>query len=321
MTNKTQNILILLTMAVLIGLIVVWFYVLNKGELIINTGVDDYRIYAETEEMICPQDPCTLKLKIGTHQIRFEKEGYNTITSVTTILRGKTSALQIEARKKMEIKPSSFLPAEYTPEPSVSDADNIIAYSWNTKRDRLLFLDSGDDRLKIREPDGKITLITALKNILPPMAFYWSPDEKRILASQKADLYFIEIDMGSRKKQVLDFTPTGITWSPASDFIALNDEKHSLYKIEWENTEDVKKMDVELGLEKSAWISDTTLLAYTMDEKINQTEIWSFDLTDLTKEILAKKFDFLIDKMIYDPDKNTVYFRHEREGTWHEMQM
>ena len=325
MTNKTQNILIFLLMTVLIGLVIVWFYVLNEGKLIVNAGVDNYTINVNNQLTSCPKDPCEIELKVGSYQVKFIKEGYIEASSQTTIVRGKTSAVKFEAKKKMEIIPieapiGAPIGAPMDP-PDDLNKDNIIGSIWNFKNDRFLFLDSSDSRLKIREPDGKITLITTLKNIFAPIDFYWSSDDKYILASNKSDIYFIEIELGSRKKQVLNFEPTQISWSPASDFVLFNDENRFLYKIDWENQENVQKSDVELDLGISAWIDDTTLLTYKTDTEKNQTEIWTYDPIDLTKESLAQKFDFPIDKITYDSSQNTAYLHHEREDTWYEMKM
>jgi hypothetical protein len=326
MTNKTQNILIFLLMIILIGAVVIWFYVLNEGKLIINTGVSNYTIYADNQPTLCAKDPCEIELKVGSYQIRFVKEGYIEASSPTTIVRGKTSAVNFEAKKKMEITPVETpigAPMEHQlgEIPNDLNEDDIIASAWNYKNDKFLFLDNSDSRLKIREADGEIKLITTLKNIPSPVDFYWSSDDKYILANKETDIYFIEIDMGSRKKQVMDFEPTQITWSPANDFLLLNDKNRSLYKIGWEDQENMQKMDVELSLKESVWISDTTLLTYKIDTDRNETEIWTYDPVNLTKENFAQKFDFPIDKIFYNSGQNIVYFHHEREKGWYEMKM
>jgi len=340
MTNRLQNILIFLLMIILIVTVVIWFYVLNEGKLIVNTGVDNYTIYAGNQPTLCLNDPCEIDLKIGSYQIGFIKEGYIEASSQTTIARGKTSAVKFEAKKKMEIIPieaparlpdgqvgaligapigaATGTPAEF---PDDLNKDNIIGSAWNAKNDRFLLLDSDDSRLKIREADGEITLITTLKNISPPIDFYWSPDDKYIVANKGADIYFIEIEMGSRRKQVLNFEPAQITWSPANDFLLFNDKNRSLYKTDWEDQENMKKLDFELNLEESVWINDTTLLTYKTDTERNQTEIWTYDPVNLITENLAQKFDFPIDKITYNQDQNTAYFHHKRENGWYEMKM
>jgi hypothetical protein len=324
MTNKTQNILIFAVMAILITLVVVWFYLLNEGKLIVTTGVNDYVIYANNLQTICPKDPCEIKLKIGRYDVRFEKDGFNTASSQITITRGEITAVKFEAKKKMEIEKSSGLPSDVKPAPSIPKELNekdIIASKWNAENSRFLFLDKNDGRLKIMEPGGEIKLITTLKNIPPPINFYWSPGEKYILAGKESGLYFIDVNTGSRKKQVLDFIPEEIIWSKTDDFLLANGESNSLYKIYWANPENTEKLDIALSLGKSVWINDTTLMTYDTDVKNNQTEIWTYDLANMTRESLAAKFDFPINKIIYNPEQNTAYFYNERESGWYEMKM
>jgi hypothetical protein len=323
MINKTQNILIFTLMAVLITLVVVWFYVLNEGKLIVTAGVTDYIVYANNFQTTCHQDPCEIKLKIGRYGVRFEKDGFNTASSQITITRGKTSAVKFEAKKKMEIKASIGPSIEPSIEniPKKINKEDIIASKWNAENSRFLFLDKNDGRLKIMEPGGEIKLITTLKNIPPPINFYWSPSEKYILAGKKNEVYFIDVDTGSRKKQVLDFIPAWIAWSKTDDFLLMNDENNSMYKIYWANPENTEKLDIALNLGKSVWINDTTLIVYEIDAEKNQTEIWTYDLANMTRENLITKFDFPINKIIYNPEQNTAYFYNERESGWYEMKM
>jgi len=330
MTNRTQNILIFAVMAILITLVVVWFYVLNEGKLIVTAGVNDYIIYANNFQTVCPEDPCEIRLKIGGYSVRFEKEGFNTASSQASIARGETIAVKFEAKKRMEINPMVAQvvaqvvaqivdPAENIPK-NLNEED-IIGYAWNAGNSRFLFLDKNDGRLKIMEPDETIKLITTLKNIPPPIDFYWSSGEKYIIAVKENGLYFIDADTGSRKKQVLDFVPAGIIWSKTDDFLLINGENNSLYKIYRITPENTEKLDIALDLGKRVWINDTALMTYDIDSKNNRTEIWAYDFANMTKESLIIKFDFPVNKIIYSEEQNTAYFYHERENGWYEMKM
>ena len=55
MTNKTQNILILIVTVLIISLISVWFFVLNKGSVSITTGLSGYTINVADQAVTCPR--------------------------------------------------------------------------------------------------------------------------------------------------------------------------------------------------------------------------------------------------------------------------
>jgi len=311
-------------MVTVVGLIIVWFYVLNEGRLIITTGLNNYTIYTNNEPVKCPTDPCEIKLDVGNYQIRFEKEGYNTASSKTTISRGGVSGIKFDPKKVMKIEPISIVPKTDKPTPPIPtdlNADNIITHIWNKESDKFLFLDTSDNRLKIRKSDGQTNLITTLKNIAPPINLYWSPDEKYILVSKENDLYYIEIEMGSRKKYILDFEPTRISWSPASNFFLMNDSDNSLYKIDWEDQKSINKIDMTLDLSESTWINENTLITYKTDSAKNLTKIWTYNPSELIQESITQKFDFPLDQISYDPIQGTVYFHNSREGGWYEMKL
>lgn len=324
MTNKTQSILIFLLMIISIGLIVVWFYVLNYGKAIITTGLENYIIYTGNESIECLNDPCEIKLDVGNYQIQFEKEGYNKAFTSTTISRNKISNIVFSPKKIMKIEPVSIVPKTDKPMPPIPaelNMDDIIFYAWDQDGNKLLFLDKSDDRLKIFTSDKKTNPVTTLKNILSPVNIHWSPNEKYIIINKGKDIYFIETEMGARKKQVLDFQPTQILWSPESNFFLMNDSSDSLYKIEWQNFENINKINIILSLNKSVWMDENTLITYEIDTKQNLTKIWTYDPLASIQESITQKFDFPLDQINYDPIQDAVYFHHSREGGWYIMAM
>ncbi|MBU1935665.1 PEGA domain-containing protein [Patescibacteria group bacterium] len=324
MSQTAQKTLIFITMLVLIGLVIAWFTVLNTGSITITTGLDSYTIYTDYEPIFCEKDPCTIKLESGNYQVRFEKDEYNTITTKATVIRFKDVEVVFTPKKAFKLELINIVPGQekspVLPAPSGIDIENVITSMWNEDRDKFLFLDKSDNRLKIIDKSDKITLITKLTNIKPPFDLYWSPSENLILGNQDQDLYFIEVDEGSRKKQIADFTPIAVLWSPQDDFILLNDDQNNLYKINWTDRI-TEKLDLVIDLNESVWIDDTTLITYSINEEKNQTTIWTFDFKQEIREDLIQRFDFPINKIDYDLNQNLIYVHNSRESAWYEINL
>lgn len=323
MTNKTQNILIFAITILLLGMVMTWFFVLNRGTVAVTAGLSDYSITVNFKTTSCPADPCIAKVKIGAYGLTFEKEGYNPVSAKVEIARWQTTAVALQPKKKVEIAPSAIIPKTDVINPAIPEdlnADNIISPVWSADG-RLLFLDRSDEKLKIRNTDGKIKTITVLKGITPPIDFYWSADGTRVIGSQKGDLYFMDVGQGSRKKQVLEFAPPDIVWSPKNDFILVDDGSGAVYKIDWENRETLKKLESYPRLNQSEWIDDSTLLVYSIDVQNSKTIIWTYNPSSEIKETLVEKYDFPVDRMAYDKETGKAYLRNSRENGWYEISL
>jgi WD40 repeat protein len=324
MTNKAQNILILTITAAVIGLIVVWFFVLNTGKISVSTGLTDYKITAGGVTSACISDPCVIKLKIGSYNVEFTKEGFNSSFSNAVVKRGVTTEVNFEPKKYMELKTSSVAPVSEKPSlplPKDLNDKNVIGYKWNADSSKLLYLDSADSRVKIRDSKDGTKLLTTLKNISPPINFYWSPDENRIIANKDKDMYLIDASAGSRKKQVLDFTFPAFLWSPDSSYFLMNKTDGSILKIDWNNAQSLQDTGLSFDLNKSVWIDGKTLVTYEFDEEQNTTRIWTYSPLEKTKEVVMQKFDFPVDAVTYTSAENTVYLRNSRENVWYEMKL
>jgi len=324
MTNKSQSILILSITAAVIGLIVIWFFVLNTGKISVSTGLTDYKITAGGVTSACPADPCVIKLKLGNYKVEFMKEGFNSSFSDAVVKRGTATEVNFEPKKYMELKTSSVIPVSKGPSlPTPKDINekDIIGYKWNADSSKLLYLDSTDGRVKIRDSKDGIKLITTLKNIQAPINFYWSPDENRIIANKDKDIYLIDASAGSRKKQVLDFTFPALLWSPDNTYFILNKTDGSILKADWGNAQSLQETGLSFDLSKSVWINDKTLATYEFDEEQNTTKIWTYSPLEKTKEVVMQKFDFPVDAVTYASAENTVYLHNSRENVWYEMKL
>jgi hypothetical protein len=324
MTNKTQNILILAITAFMIVLVIVWFTVLNKGTVAITTGVTDYSVTINNVVIPCETDPCSIKSKIGTYGLIFNKEGYNSVSAKVEVARWKVTDVALKPKKKVEVMPSVVVPKteeDILPVlPADLNAENTMYPVWHADG-RIIFIDKSDERLKIRNTDGKIRPVTIFKNITPPvMDFYWSGDGARVIGSQVGDLYFVDVEQGSRKKQILEFVPANITWSPKSDFILVDDGADNVYKIDWNNREPAK-LESGFKLSQSKWIDDTTLLIYSIDIKNNKTSVWTLDPSSGITETLVEKYDFPVSEMVYDKEAGKAYLRNSKESAWYEINL
>ena len=324
MSERAQKYLIFILMIAIIAIMLIWFYALNYGSLTINTGLTNYTLYINNKPTLCVQDPCELKLNVGNHEIIFEKDEYGTITTETYISRGEIDSITLEPKKIIKLNPSSFTQKEEKPSLPVTtqfDSETIVASVWNTTKDKYLFLDKEDGRLKVADINGETKSITILKNIGDLIDFFWSPDENRVLISKNKDIYFIEIEQGSRHKYILDFMPVYILWSPNNNYFLLNDKDYFLYKIYWDDKENVQPMDLKLNLIQSEWIDENSLIYYTIDNEKNKTDILIFNIQTKAEEHLLQKFDFPINDIYYDAVTNIAYFYNSREKVWYETEI
>ena len=324
MNPRTRNILIGITLLILVG-VAIWTYAFNDGNIEVNTGLNDYKIFVDEQVTLCNNDPCIIKTKSTIHQIRFEKESFNSITSTAYVKRGETTPIDLEPKKTIVLTPSDIVKDIERPKlpapPNFDSKYSAIAYSWNEKRDKYLFLDKEDNRLKIIDKDGEITLITILKNIESPINFYWSSDEKRILINKDKDFYFIDVVLGSRKKYTMDFEPAYVSWSPKNDYVLLNDKDSSLYKINWNKQNYIEPLNTKLNLLLSAWVNDNQLLIYKANEKINKTNIFLYNPLTTSMEQLTQKFDFPVDDIYYDQEINTAFMHDSGENKWYKLEL
>ncbi len=325
MTQYIRKILIVIVVLTLIVLVSIWVYAFDKGKIEVTTGLDNYKITIDEQIAFCNNDPCIIEAKSNIHNVRFEKESYNQITSTVYVKRGETTPVPLEPKKTITLQPSDVVKDIKRPKlpapPNFDSKYSAIAYSWNENRDKYLFLDEEDDRLKIIDKEGEITLVTTLKNIESPIDFYWSSDEKRILVNKDNDFYFIDVQLGSRKKYVIDFDPEYVLWSPKNDYILLNDKEKSMYRIDWNKQNYIEPLNTKLDLSLSVWVNDDQLLIYIADEDVNKTNIFLFNPQTFTREQLTQKFDFPVDDIYYDSEINTGFLHDSGENQWYKLEL
>lgn len=325
MTIQQKNKLIFILMLFLAFLVYLWFYPLNQGYIRVITGQNNYQITIENQIIECKNDPCSLKFQSGFYAIQIEKKEYKPVTQNIAIKRGKVNNIQIKLAKIMTLKVSDISPTlpssqSNRPLPSSVNVDHIIAPTWNIDEKKLVYLDQNNKRLKVWS-DDKIKIITSLKNIKPPLSFYWSPNEQFILGNNNQDIYFIEINKGSRKKNVLSFNPIAMHWSPDSRYILINNEQNQLFKIELKNPHTTTPLKITLNLAQSVWINEHTILFYAIDQKRKTTIIRTYDFLTQKISTLLTKYNFPINQINYNKDDNLIFLYNAQEKIWYKLEL
>ncbi|MBN2087253.1 hypothetical protein JW758_02815 [Candidatus Peregrinibacteria bacterium] len=325
MTKRTKNILSFIVLPALIIVIGIWKYAFDYGTIEITAGLNDYSIKIEEVTTLCATDPCKIKLKSGIYEIIFEKEGYNQIKSKILVARGETSPMPLVPKKTIVLTQSDIVenvnkPKIATP-PDFNSKYSAIASTWNDERNKFLFLDKEDGRLKIIDLEGNISPVTVLKNIETPIEFYWSADEKRILGIKENDFYFIDAEIGSRKKQIIEFAPSNVLWSPKNEYILFNNEDNSVFRIDWDKQNYIYPLNTIIDLSLSVWVNNEQLLIHKFDEIENKTSVLLYNPTNSTMEQLTQKFDFPVDDIYFDQEINTGFLHDSGENQWYKLEL
>ncbi len=299
MSTRLKNIFIFLITILLAGGVYIWFYPMNKGSLSVTANQSQYSLLIDGESILCDLDPCKTVLKSGFHNITAQKSGYLPETINIQIKRGDIKNVSIDFKKTPVLNPSSVIPEE------------------KQTLKELPFLDSKDDKLKIRKEGGELKIITTLKNIRGQLNLYLSSGGEYLLGNVGYEFYFIDIKKTSRKKQVSDFVPKNITWSPGSKYLLMNNLTNELYMVNFA-TQLIEPIEVALDLNNAVWSDENNLIYFDYDEEGNQTTINHFDVLSAKKTQILTKNDFPIEKIVADED-NIVYFYNPDLASWHQL--
>ncbi len=319
MTSLKKNFIIFIVMAIAIGAITAWFTVFNKGTLIINTGTEDYIITLNEISHYCPLDPCQIELKAGGYQLRYEKTEYYTQTQNLSLNRWETKVIEIATRKILQLNESTFI-KEVGNRP-LSPASNgiITASSWNENGTMFLYLDQEDERLKLKVEGGEPQVVTKLVNINPPLNFYWSFDDNYVLITNKEALYKIDLIKSLKNKFIYEFEIAEIKWSPNSYDFLLSDGSQ-IYKTNITDPDDFMLMNSKFDLKTSEWFDDNSLITYEISNN-NETKILLLNVITEEPQTLTQKTNFPIKEIYFDKTSNKIYFLHEKELIWYEIEI
>lgn len=318
MENSTKNKLVFLASLLFATGVYAWFYPLNKGDLNITTGLENYLASIGSQTIQCPKDPCSIRLKSGAYSVRIQKEKYSLQDFQVTVKRGKTNELSVTLKKIPNLTVSPIIPEDKkeTVEKEIPEelkSVSLLAPTWHTNN-QLAFIDLNDDRLKIRNEKGETQVITTLKNLNSEFVLYWSPEANRLAGKSINDIYFIDIEKASRKKFTLDVLVKNIVWSPSGEFVLFNNSQNDLYKINFKGS--VTPMKIELNLKNSVWIDRENLVLFVNGKDVNQVTIEKFNLTSFEKSEILRKFNFPINDISID-DKGVIYFYNRNLESWY----
>lgn len=320
MTIRTKKIIGFIITILLATGVYVWSYPLNKGSLSITADNTGYSVTSGKITTQCAQNTCTIKLKAGINNITITKNKYFTETINVFIRRGKTSSVTVKLKKIPSLTISQSAPKNETKTqklPSELDQSQISASTFDESGALLAYLDKKDNKLKIWDNKNASQIITILNNVGVNFTLYWSPDQKYLFGSDDKDIYFIDIKKASRKKEILSFTPSNITWSLNSDYLVLNDDKYNLYKIDFaaKKTDQLKTV---VNLKNSVWNKDGELVYFTYDTTSKTSKIESFDPVNLKSRLILTEYSFQISEAVLD-DKKELNFYNPDKKAWYKL--
>ena len=320
MRNRSKNRLVaglILAAAILVYL---WAYPLNQGWAEVKTGLDNATLTAGSQVVNCAQDPCKIKLKTGTWQLKIQKEGYFEQTIEAKIGRLKTAALSVELKRipgleAIETEPT--LPSNNKDIPPKVVSLSPRGTAWTSDGAKLAFWDPGDQRLKIWNKENGIGAITPLKGMSESLSISWSTDGATLLAYADREIYWIDTVAAARKKAILDFAPQNPAWSPKGDVVWVNDNGGSVYGIR-SNDLSAKKIRLNVNLVNGVWLNGESFVYFTTDTKTNKTVIAQYNIsTDQSAEVVAK-YNFPVSKVVTD-GQGAVFFLNPDENRWYRL--
>lgn len=321
MTQKTKNSLVFLACALAAAGVYAWSFPFNRGTLELKMGGAGYRALVDGEEVPCPEDPCLARLKTGSYTLLVQKEKHITLSQPITIKRGKVTRVETELKRQYVLEETSVIPKPIKPKRALPAAleNRAIGWEWNGDESRLVYLDSADERVKIRDLAGVEQPVTVLKNIEPPLNLYWSDDETLLLGNQGKDLYFIDVKTGARQKKTIAFEPRNLHWSPNTPSLFFNAEADELYRMDFKD-KTPRAIGIALNLKNAAWMEDGALIYFVSEAGKNATDLKTYDPETGLQSDLTTKFDFLATRLVFDASGKTAYVQKE-DGKWFALEL
>jgi WD40 repeat protein len=318
MRDRTKNTILFLFTLALAGGIYLWYYPLDRGSVSITVDQSDYWIMSSGKSAQCPSNPCVITLKTGGQTLTIQKDGFFPVKTESQVKRFKTDSITIQLKKIPTLKESLVVPAEPVeignkPLPAGISKASLLAPTWDSKGEKLAYVDRADDKLKIWS-DGTTRTVTPLANLAEGFRFQWAPDNATLAGTVDEDLYLIDTQKASRKKTPLGFVSKNTKWSPKNDFLLLNDAKGRVYKMEMGGGPSTPET-LEVDLSQTTWDQEGRLVYYAVDGKENQTKVLAYDMAmDESTEIVTK-YDFPISRIAKDANGN-IYFFNPKLKSW-----
>ena len=315
--QKKNKAIFILLMAMAAG-IYLWYYPLDRGTVSVSVGLSDYLLITQSQTIQCPTDPCALSQKTGTIELKIQKDGYFPETSKVKIRRFKTEALIVQLKKVPTLKESLVAPTE---SPSMEnkplsdglDPTSISTFVWDSKGERLAYLDKTDEKVKIWS-DGTAKVITPLKNIKEGFKFLWSPSGTLLAGLVGNELYFIDTQKASRKKIMIGFEPQSTLWDLGGGALLINESQDKIYKLDPQSDKPTP-LSLKADLRNAVWSTDGKLIYFLVDEKANQMKVLAYDPTANESTEIVSRYDFPVSKITRDVS-GAIYFYNPNLKNW-----
>lgn len=196
-----------------------------------------------------------------------------------------------------------------------TNTEGVLGGTWNKDRSKYLFLDVEDERLKLRAEEY-LRSVTSLKELTPPLNFFWSEDEEYALIADKKDFYFIGIETGSRKKLLSSFEPQKALWT--SNQLLLSDKEDNIYELSFKELE-LKATSLEINLENSISTEDEKLITYEVNGSDSKALL--IDLSDMSEQVIGIREGARFKDLYYDKNKKVAYFFEDFSDKWYEIRV
>jgi len=318
MTKKGKNILVFSVFLILASFIYSWFYILNKGTLEVITNRTEYNAEIDSSNNDCTKNPCKITLKIGGHNLLIKKKGFFTEKRSITINRWKNQQIKVNLNKVPSLELTTTSPITQP-----TNSDNIpkkikeMIFAWNKNKNKIAYIDTKDNKIKIWNKENKEKIISTIKNISANTTIHWSPNDNFLVIINSKNTFIINIEKTSKKKIIMDFEPQNIIWSNKNKFILMNNKKIDLFKLNIKNW-NIKPLDFKIDLASSVLDNNDDLFFF---KRNNETSITTISVLRnmLSEKIgIIKKSFFSISEIITD-DNNKIYLYNPDSASWYKL--
>ncbi len=322
MTAKTKQKFILLFTLFIVLAVYLWFYTLNTGTAIISTNLTNYKVTTSYKKFRCNKNPCKIEHRTGTWSFFIQKDGFSPVTKRLVIKRWKKVSFKTKLIKIVKLEISNVIPTNPNESPKKAipvslNINELVKPVWNQSQSKLVYLGT-DDRLKIWSSEG-IKPITIIHNLKSPLDLIWSRNKGNIVGLTDQSIFLINIKQGSRYKLNFDFTPKNPLFSPDGSYVLINDKANRILRIDF-TSQRVTQLKKSADLKASAWLNKNLLLIAGKDNNNKRLLIETLNPIENTTEVITSKWDFSVDRIIFDSRNNTAYLRSGDKSIWYKME-
>jgi hypothetical protein len=319
MTNTFKTILIIGITGLILAALWLYFVVYNTGTVRVMTGVKDYSLTINEKETIhCPEDPCLLTLESGGYQIEFTKTDYYTQNQSVQVERRSDETLNFEARKIIVLRPSSYSPP--AKQPAIPKQESLLGYTWNEDGSAFYYVDKEDEKLKVKKEDESESVITEFNGLKPQLQLHLNVPQNRLLIFEEESVYNVNLSRALKKKNVLDYRPETVKWSPDYQSMLIQSQSGAIYRYPEVNFENREKLELKFDLKKSDWLDNHTLVT-TIANEFGTEDVIRINIPEKETETLLSDQAIRANRIIADKVGKKVYIQDNKNNQWYEMEL